>query len=74
MNRLGTNGPEEVKDHPWFKDYAWDKLISKEITAPFIPNVNNITLIFYRQMKTTMSPQIAEKIAKMKCKKKTRFF
>jgi Protein kinase domain len=24
INRLGLNGPEEVKNHVWFKDYRWD--------------------------------------------------
>jgi hypothetical protein len=34
---LGVNGPEEVKNHPWFKDYPWTKLYNKEIDPPFIP-------------------------------------
>ncbi|KAM3139999.1 hypothetical protein pb186bvf_007799 [Paramecium bursaria] len=38
--RLGNNGPDEVKDHPWFKDFQWDKLLNKEMLAPFIPNCN----------------------------------
>ena len=38
---MGVNGPEEVKDHPWFKDYNWEKLFSKETVAPFIPNVSS---------------------------------
>jgi len=29
-----------VKDHPWFRDYPWDKLFTKETIAPFIPNVH----------------------------------
>ena len=28
-NRLGLNGPAEVKSHPWFKDINWDKLYKK---------------------------------------------
>jgi len=39
---LGNNGPDEVKEHPWFKDFSWEKLISKEMIAPFIPNVRII--------------------------------
>jgi len=23
MNRLGLNGPAEVKAHPWLKDFPW---------------------------------------------------
>ena len=38
-NRLGVNGPEEVKNHPWLKDFPWNKLINKELEPPFIPNV-----------------------------------
>jgi hypothetical protein len=39
VNRLGYNGPEEVKQHPWLRDYPWDKLLKKAIQAPFVPNV-----------------------------------
>lgn len=37
INRLGLNGPEEVKDHPWFKDYPFDDLLNCKIPAPFVP-------------------------------------
>ncbi|CAD8135973.1 unnamed protein product [Paramecium octaurelia] len=40
QNRLGSNGPDEVKEHPWFKDFDWEKLENKKILAPFIPNCN----------------------------------
>ncbi|CAD8091896.1 unnamed protein product [Paramecium primaurelia] len=40
QNRLGNNGPDEVKEHPWFKDFSWEKLITKQLIAPFIPNGN----------------------------------
>jgi serine/threonine protein kinase len=35
--RLGHKGAQSVKDHPWFKDIDWDKLIQHKITPPFIP-------------------------------------
>jgi serine/threonine protein kinase len=38
-NRLGLNGPKEVKEHPWIKDFPWKKLIDKELESPYIPNV-----------------------------------
>jgi len=38
QNRLGLNGPEEVRNHPWFKNFNWDKLISREMESPFIPS------------------------------------
>jgi serine/threonine protein kinase len=37
INRLGLNGPEEVKNHPWFKDYPFDDLLNNKIPSPFIP-------------------------------------
>jgi hypothetical protein len=37
INRLGKNGPAEVKQHPWFKDFPWKDLWDKKIQAPFIP-------------------------------------
>ena len=39
MNRLGQDGPHEIKNHPWLKNYPWDKLYNKELESPFIPNV-----------------------------------
>ena len=40
INRLGYNGPEEVKSHPWLCDVDWKKLYGKELVSPFIPNEN----------------------------------
>ncbi|CAD8054688.1 unnamed protein product [Paramecium sonneborni] len=40
QNRLGTNGPDEVKQHPWFKDFNWQKLENKMMISPFVPNCN----------------------------------
>ena len=37
INRLGLNGPEEVKNHPWFKDYPFDDLLNYKIEPTFIP-------------------------------------
>jgi len=37
MNRLGLNGPAEVKGHPWLKDFAWMELTERKIKSPFIP-------------------------------------
>lgn len=35
--RLGYNGPDEVKKHPFFKGVNWDKV--KYMKPPFIPEV-----------------------------------
>ena len=35
INRLGLDGPKEVKEHPWLKDYAWNKMYNKELESPY---------------------------------------
>jgi len=41
--RLGTNGDaDELVNHPWFKDFEWEKLMKKEIVAPFQPDMKYI--------------------------------
>lgn len=37
--RLGINGSEEVKGHPWFKNFDWEALRSKEIKSTYIPDI-----------------------------------
>ena len=37
VNRLGLNGPDEVKSHVWFKDFDWESVLGKTKIAPFIP-------------------------------------
>ncbi|EGR27410.1 protein kinase domain protein [Ichthyophthirius multifiliis] len=37
INRLGYNGPQSVKNHPWFNNFQWEKLYNKELKAPYIP-------------------------------------
>lgn len=36
-NRLGTNGPSEVKNHPWLANFPWQELTDRKIKAPFMP-------------------------------------
>jgi len=38
QNRLGHNGPAEVKRHPWLRDFPFEALEQKKIKAPFIPS------------------------------------
>ncbi|CAD8164479.1 unnamed protein product [Paramecium pentaurelia] len=38
QNRLGSNGIQEIKQHPWFANFEWDKLQNQTIIPPFIPN------------------------------------
>ena len=37
--RLGKNGVQEIKDHPFFKGVNWNKL--KDIKPFFIPKIKN---------------------------------
>jgi serum/glucocorticoid-regulated kinase 2 len=39
LKRLGANGAEEIKKHPFFASLNWDQLFRKMITPPFRPNV-----------------------------------
>lgn len=36
-NRLGYNGPQEVKTHAWLQSVKWDRLLNKDDESPFIP-------------------------------------
>lgn len=36
-NRLGYNGIEEIKNHPWMASVDWKKMIKKQIQAPYVP-------------------------------------
>jgi hypothetical protein len=38
-NRLGANGPNEVKLHVWLKDVDWKSLKEKLLETPLIVNV-----------------------------------
>lgn len=35
--RLGFNGIEEIKNHPWFSDMNWSDLANHKMPSPFIP-------------------------------------
>ena len=41
MKRLGYNGIDEIKNHPWFKDVNWEDLIKKKIKASFLPKLGD---------------------------------
>ena len=38
-DRLGKNGADEIKKHPFFKDLDWSNI--RKITPPFIPKLKN---------------------------------
>lgn len=35
--RLGLNGPSELKNHIWFRDFEWKNLTQRKMVAPFVP-------------------------------------
>jgi len=44
--RLGTlkNGPKDVKQHPWFKDFDWASLEARKMpSVPYVPKVKSAT-------------------------------
>lgn len=34
------HGAGDVFAHPWFREVDWDKLATREITAPYLPKIN----------------------------------
>ncbi|TPX47866.1 hypothetical protein SeLEV6574_g02424 [Synchytrium endobioticum] len=41
--RLGQDGPEAIKTHPFFADINWTKLMARKYQPPFKPNVTSAT-------------------------------
>lgn len=39
QNRLGFNGPLEVKNHVWLRGFPWPRLLEKKLQSPFRPEV-----------------------------------
>ncbi|EGR27165.1 protein kinase domain protein [Ichthyophthirius multifiliis] len=60
INRLGSKGPQEVKNHIWFKDYPWEKHFNKEIVAPFIPPNQENNFYIYEDRNNTDNNQIIQ--------------
>jgi len=40
-NRLGINGFQQVKTHPWLQDIDWTRLLTKTLPSPFVPNAGD---------------------------------
>jgi len=39
QERLGTKGPQEIKDHKWFSDINWEELSQRKLNPPFKPEL-----------------------------------
>ena len=37
VNRLGRNGPSELKQHAWLRDFDWKRLFTKTLNSPYKP-------------------------------------
>mmetsp|Transcript_45455 Transcript_45455/g.33230 ORF Transcript_45455/g.33230 Transcript_45455/m.33230 type:complete len:167 (+) Transcript_45455:160-660(+) len=48
-NRLGYSerDAEEIKEHAFFKDVNWSKLLNREIKPPFVPHLKTATDVDY---------------------------
>jgi len=44
---LGLNGPSEVKNHPWLRNFPWNELKKQSIKAPFLPPVTFLDIILH---------------------------
>ena len=63
-NRLGKNGSEEIKSHPFFKGINWNKI--KSMKPPFLPNLikdYDCQYFFNIEGNETLWPQKEEKFS-----------
>ena len=56
--RLGKNGIEEIKNHPWLKFFNWKDLYLRKIKAPFIPSENDNYDLKYCNMDEIISEEL----------------
>lgn len=56
--RLGSNGTDEIKRHPYFADVHWDQLAHKQVIPPFKPRIASETDTSYFDTSfTSITPQ-----------------
>ena len=41
--RLGANGAQEIKEHPWFQKFNFQWLYEKKMKAPYTPVLKSKT-------------------------------
>lgn len=66
-NRLGANGINEIKQHPWFKYFPWSSLYLQVLKSPFIPKKSENYLIKGNSLNDIddLGPQSIDKIFKI---------
>ena len=52
----GSNGTEDVKNHPFFEGIDWDLALDKKIKPPFIPKLKSDTDLRYFDIMFTDEP------------------
>ncbi|CAG9315824.1 unnamed protein product [Blepharisma stoltei] len=61
QNRLGNNGPSEVKNHAWLRDFQWKKLLEKSLEAPYVPpKEDNFDSRVCSDFKDEIDPSLAQ--------------
>ena len=45
----------ELKNHDWLRMVNWDYLLGKKNKAPFIPQLNNIVIDSFKEVKEALS-------------------
>jgi len=63
VSRLGLNGPEEVKNHPWLKEVNWDMMMKMTAEPPF--KLNGSMDNFDRRVSISEDGGDAEETAKL---------
>ena len=38
--RLGSDGPDDIRAHPWFEDLDWAALEARSVPAPITPELS----------------------------------
>ncbi|KAI8358593.1 kinase-like domain-containing protein [Mortierella sp. GBAus27b] len=57
--RLGNNGPEEVKAHPYFASIDWDVALQRKLPCPYVPElVSEEDLSNFDDAYLTMTPRL----------------
>lgn len=39
IERFGTHGTQDIKDHAWFQSIDFDQILARQVTPPFVPDI-----------------------------------